>query len=578
MKKLISILIIIIIGLSSCENYEDDIDQLQLEINQLKNIQNLLELKNSLYQTIVSEKLAIEIFDDEKNIKITFEDGSEYIINKKLISSYEIDYDEWKLNFNLSDSTSISIFFIGNEFVIQNLKLNPFNSAPLSLTFEVETPIKGKFLINVLGQDGPKSDILIKPDYNGNKHKIEVFGLYPNYENKIEIKFINDKGFIRKSQEIKVKTEKLPDGFPKIDILKEYDQFEQNTLILVNYRIAKDQPFMVDPFGKIRWYSNGFSEVKKYGLQIFKNGNIGFGLSENGQGKIFEYSMTGQLIKIYDLFPEFENIHHDVYEMPNGNFLVTANKVGIDTIEDHIVEVDRNSGSILNVWDLRKVLPTDRYTFRKIRDGSDWFHINAVIYDSVDNSIIVSGQAQGVVKLSWKNELKWILAPHDGWDDEFKNFLLDPNVNDFEWAFGQHAPLILPNGNLMLFDNGFGRNFSNELKYSRVVEYKINESDIGGTISQEWSYGKERGLEMFSPIISDVDYLEKSSSVFLTAGAINFNLNYKQYPEKTTFSWDPNETETRIIEVDRNKEVLFEMVFTSSGQGSTYRSEKLILD
>jgi arylsulfate sulfotransferase len=334
---------------------------------------------------------------------------------------------------------------------------------------------------------------------------------------------------------------------------------------------------MVDPFGKIRWYSNGFSETKKYGLQKFKNGNIGFGVPMNGQGKIYEYSMTGQVEKIYDVYPEFENIHHDVFEMPNGNLLATVNKVGIETIEDHIIEIDRNSGSILNIWDLREILQTDRFTFRKIKDGKDWFHTNAVIYDDRDNSIIVSGQAQGLAKVTWDNKLKWILSPHDGWDSRFKNHLLNPISSQFDWSFGQHAPLILPNGNLMLFDNGFGRNFSNELKYSRVVEYKIDEFDFGGDISQEWSYGKERGLEIYSPIISDVDFLEESSTVFITAGSIGFNL--KEYsPEKIEKEWMKNVIETRIIEVDKNRNVLFEMIFESSGPGSTYRSEKIILE
>lgn len=578
MKKLITILsIFFLFGLSSCENYDSKIDEIENELNKLKDVQNLLQLKNLLYQSIINENLVIEIIDNEKNITLIFENDTQFIINKKLIINHEIDHEKWRLILNLSDSSSISVYFVGSELKIQNLKLNPFNNAPLSLNFKIETPIRGKFSITVLGQDGPKSDILLNTDLFTKNHEIRVFGLYPNYENTIEIKFINNDGYVRKSQKIKVKTDKLPDGFPQISILKKYDDFKQNTLILVNYRISKDQPFMVDPFGKIRWYSNGFSETKKYGLQKFKNGNIGFGVPMNGQGKIYEYSMTGQVEKIYDVYPEFENIHHDVFEMPNGNLLATVNKVGIETIEDHIIEIDRNSGSVLNIWDLREILQTDRFTFRKIKDGKDWFHTNAVIYDDRDNTIIVSGQAQGLAKVTWDNKLKWILSPHDGWDSRFKNHLLNPVSSQFDWSFGQHAPLILPNGNLMLFDNGFGRNFSNELKYSRVVEYKIDEFDFGGDISQEWSYGKERGLEIYSPIISDVDFLEDSSTVFITAGSIGFNL--KEYsPEKIQREWMTNVIETRIIEVDKNRNVLFEMIFESSGPGSTYRSEKIILE
>ena len=151
----------------------------------------------------------------------------------------------------------------------------------------------------------------------------------------------------------------------------------------------------------------------------------------------------------------------------------------------------------------------DRYTLRKIDDGSDWFHANAVIHDEIDNSLIVSGQAQGLVKVSWDNKLKWILAPHEGWNSQYTEHLLSPPMR----SWGQHAPNILPNGNILLFDNGFGRGiWKCNSDYSRAVEYSIseNQNGVGGTVSQIWQYGKERGAEMFAPFISDVDYLDSS--------------------------------------------------------------------
>ena len=69
--------------------------------------------------------------------------------------------------------------------------------------------------------------------------------------------------------------------------------------------------------------------------------------------------------------------------------------------------------------------------------------------------------------------------------------------------------MILPNGNLFVFDNGRKRNFSGDpltadsSDYSRGVEYAINE--VAMTVTQVWQYGKERGSAFYSPIISDVD-------------------------------------------------------------------------
>jgi len=578
MSKRILILILISFSFSfSCSDYDDEINDLQNEIESLKYIQNLLELKNVLLNAISSEILVKQISEDSENVFLYFENNFTYKFPKKLLNTYNKIENDWHLKMTLSDSTEFNLFYIGTPFDFNELKLDPFNIAPLSLLIKKETPVNGMFKVRVIGQDGSNSDFIIDSNKFTKNHSLEIFGLYPDYENQIEISFLNKNGIVRTSSILSVKTNKLPDNLPDFNIEKQYSNYDQNTLILVNYRPAFI-PFMVDPYGKIRWYLNGNAAVNKYGLQRFKNGNIGFGVSGNGQGKIHEYSIMGELIKTFDFYPKYENAHHDVFEMSNGNFLVAVNKVGISTVEDFIIEIDRNTGTIGNVWDLRDILPMDRYDLRKIGDGSDWFHVNAIIHDESDNSIIVSGQTQGTIKTSWENELKWILAPHKGWDDQYKEYLLNPNSNDFEWSWGQHAPLILPNGNLLQFDNGFGRDFENSSSpYSRIVEYEINDDSVGGNISQIWQYGKERGEEMFAPFISDVDYLKNSSTYFITAGSTAFDLIYEP-GGNGKFNRNNDQIETRIIEVNRNKEILFEMTLSSPIMGTTYRSEKLIFN
>ena len=577
--KLKTILFLIFLSFTSCNDYDDEILELQNEINQLKEIQSLLELKNILYKNIVSEILVSEIKEESNILILSFENGTKYIIENKFIKSHSKDAKNWVLKFILSDQTEIEMNYIGDKFEYKDIKLDPFNTAPLSLLINKKTPVKGKFKIKIIGQDGPSSDFILDSKTYTNEHSLEVFGLYSNYNNEIEISFTNKDGKERSKTIINVQTKKLPEQIPDFQIEKKYSSYKQNTLILVNYRVRQQQsiPFMVDPHGKVRWYSVGFAKVRKYGLQRLKNGNIAFGVSGKGQGRIYEYDMMGEMKRLYDFYGKYENIHHDLFEMKNGNFLVTVDKVGIETIEDFIIEIDRTSGVVGNVWDLREVLQMDRFTFRQIKGGTDWFHTNAVIHDDRDNSIIVSGQAQGLAKVSWENKLKWILAPHDGWDDDYKEYLLQPKGNPFEWSWGQHAPQILNNGNIMIFDNGFGRGFGTApSNYSRSVEYNIEETEKGGEISQVWEYGKERGEDMFSPFISDIDYLEDSSTVFLTCGSTSFDLEYNNLSSSLVNNID--QIETRIIEVNRSKEVIFEMVINSNNVGTTYRSEKLVFD
>ena len=82
----------------------------------------------------------------------------------------------------------------------------------------------------------------------------------------------------------------------------------------------------------------------------------------------------------------------------------------------------------------------------------------------------------------------------------------------------------MPNGNLLVFDNGSHRNFNENDNYSRAVEYKISEDNK--TVEQVWQYGKERGEEFYSAIVSDVDYLSNSNNILVTSGFLTPNTKY----------------------------------------------------
>ncbi|NNK73509.1 MAG: aryl-sulfate sulfotransferase, partial [Flavobacteriaceae bacterium] len=214
-----------------------------------------------------------------------------------------------------------------------------------------------------------------------------------------------------------------------------------------------------------------------------------------------------------------------------------------------------------------------------------------------DGSIIVSAKNQGLIKLSSDDKLQWILSPKNNWGrsgrrgDGFDTnpFLLtaiDSNGNpyqsaiqngmesasDFDFPWGPHAPKFLPNGNLLVFDNGTYRNFNHSNNYSRAVEYEIDESAM--TVRQVWQYGKERAEDFFSSIVSDVDYLPETGNILITSGYLH---------PKTTHSG-------KIVEVDKstNEEVFEATLFfktlngdkTVAGWGQTdilYRSQRMPL-
>ncbi len=131
----------------------------------------------------------------------------------------------------------------------------------------------------------------------------------------------------------------------------------------------------------------------------------------------------------------------------------------------------------------------------------------------------------------WKNnkELNPSGAAIDWHNPEDPYFQIE-NV-PFEYTYGQHAVSLLPNGDIFVFDNGDGRSKveanmitpadeqaaqairqSNPndpealaTNYSRAVIYHYDLD--AGTVEQLWQYGKERGMELYSTYICDVDYL-----------------------------------------------------------------------
>jgi arylsulfate sulfotransferase len=109
----------------------------------------------------------------------------------------------------------------------------------------------------------------------------------------------------------------------------------------------------------------------------------------------------------------------------------------------------------------------------------------------------------------------------------------DAALPEFRWSWGQHAPMLLPNGNLFLFDNGIDRMFATATTtFSRGVEYEIDET--AGTVRQVWQYGEERGADFYAPIISDVDLLPQTGNRLITPG-VSFGAEPRAYVTEVTY-------------------------------------------
>jgi arylsulfate sulfotransferase len=125
-----------------------------------------------------------------------------------------------------------------------------------------------------------------------------------------------------------------------------------------------------------------------------------------------------------------------------------------------------------------------------------------------------------------ENTSPFLLTAINSNNSEYNNAVQDGFKSDaeFDFSWGQHAPKLLPNGNILVFDNGSHRNYNDINNYSRAVEYEIN--DEKKTVKQVWQYGKERGEGMFSAIVGDVDYLPTTKNILVTSGHISPQNNH----------------------------------------------------
>lgn len=501
-----------------------------------------------------------------------------------------------KNDYVLNNDATAAEMIIPADLVIpaDSVKLNPYGYAPLSALINFSSPVSGKTVIIVKGKNGPASDIEHVFADTGLLHSVAVIGLYASYANTVDIRLINNSGDTLAKTTINIQTGALPANLPTsivADVLPA-GQVEKGMNLVSNFSAGDPQiPLLVDSYGDIRWLldytTHPYLNKLSYdcGIRRLRNGNFYFG--DVSTDKIYEVDLLGRIINTWDVGSKGYEFEHDISEKPDGNFIITVSKNGSAhpngsaTEEDYVVEMDRETGNIKTEWDLKVSLDENRTALAD--DANDWMHTNSVMYDSTDNTIIVSGRQQGVAKLTFDNKVKWILAAHKGWGtnergEDLNQFLLTPldaagnritdtavlqgyaNHPDFEWSWYQHSAIALPDGDYMVFDNGTIRNYNNDApKYSRAVEYKID--PVNMTIQQKWQYGKERGLETYSAIVSKVQYLPGTNHILFCPGYQVVNTNGQG---------------GKIVEVDyATKQVVSQLSFSAANSWGFHRAERI---
>ena len=444
--------------------------------------------------------------------------------------------------------------------------VNPYEISPLTalIIFKTETSVSPK--VTIEGED--KLSTYEYTFDEGTEHYLPIYGLYPDRDNTVVVEYGDE------SKEFTITTEALPDDFilpTSVDANK--DELSNDLYFFTpssgGYTCAYDVN------GDVRWYLtiNSIWEVNR-----LDNGHMMLSTerlvnSPYYMTGLYEMDMLGKIYKEYSLPGGY---HHDYYEMPNGNLLVASDDFtsGDGTVEDYIVELDRETGEVVKSFDLKDIL--------NMEDGKsenwtqyDWFHNNSVWYDEESNSITLSGRHQdAVINIDYvSGDLNWIIGDPTNWSEEYQKYFFTPVGDDFEWQWSQHAAMITPEGYVFIFDNGNNKSKNEdeyvpaEDSYSRGVMYKIDTEEM--TIEQVFEYGKERGSEFYSPYISDVDYLDSDHYIIHSGGIVYVDGKNSNQPAGISGA---DRLVSDTVEY-KDREIIFEIVLPSNN----YRVEKMSL-
>ena len=319
---------------------------------------------------------------------------------------------------------------------------------------------------------------------------------------------------------------------------------------------------------RFEWPStNDFYLVDNYGTKQFYNINniskLHFKLLSNGlwiSPSDTKHYLFDQDLNLVDSIPNptsYDLDYHEVELLSNGHYLllcveqITMDLSGIVAggskaaivLSSVLVETDRN-GHIY--WEWHAIDHTNITDVTSDIDLTqmviDFTHINSFVEDNNGNIIVSIRHFDEISKINkTTGNFIWRMGGSACKNNEF-SFVNDLN-NDFVGFSHQHSITLLPNGNILLYDNG---NLKKQL-FSRAVEYQINESTK--SVTKVWEY--RNNPDIYCPAMGSV---------------------YRLTNGNTLINWGSK----AISELKPDNTKAFEITYNSTYPSSIYRAYKYI--
>ena len=483
-----------------------------------------------------------------------------FLYKKNIQNSDEKNISAYDEIFEIQKKADIEIenFSKDKNFTLDNPKiiLNPYKIAPLTALIIFQTEEDATIEVKVNGNTMTNME-------KSKTHLIPIYGMYADYENKIELILNNGD-----RKELTIKTDKYKGD--AITLEKTTESIENN-LYFVSPNFVDN--CVIDGKGNVVWYIDGDYAGD---IEFLKNGH--FYISDPNQGtngvKINYSSFVEMdyLGKIYKQWITEYGVHHELVPLSDNKMMVLGANDESDFFDSYIYTMDLETGKVIKYIDLYELLHNiDPELIESL--GTDFDLVNnSADYNEQTGELLISLRGlNSLMKLDFNtNEIKWIFGDSNFWGKNFEKYMLRVSDNT-RYLGGQHSAFITKDGLIGVHNNDINQfdlsnsNLSHYLdRFTTCDLYEVDEENM--TIKTVWQYTANK--EYFSNVAGHMEILDNGNKLITYGWAMKKDA-YER-PEEILYT-DPEYKNGVILEIDENETQLFKATMP----GLIYRTFKI---
>ena len=312
----------------------------------------------------------------------------------------------------------------------------PSEHTPLAALLTFSTDEAGRVSLEIA--DGERTWRVTPADEYRTDHEVPVLGLRPDRSHLVKVVVSDEAGNTSSAPPVAIQTDPLPEDFPPLEVkVSRAEAMEPGVTLFGMFRwpdgSRPDQDFglliAVDAAGDVVWYHRT-DEAALLAIRL-QNGNILYNTSPAGvRGALVEIDMLGNVQHRWRsrgvavagqedaILVDVDSIHHDVLELPSGDFAVFSSEVRTfenyptstedpdapratqDVVGDIVVEFARD-GTIVNQWHLFDLMDPYRIGYDSL--GKSFWRITY---------LALTGEVPDVV--DWEHAERAVIRPRRG--------------------------------------------------------------------------------------------------------------------------------------------------------------------